>query len=168
MFLFQWVWTLLEISSVSHIPSTLRLLKSSNVTREMWTRLCMGLRWAEESGSDMAPGFSPLSPSLRLLLSFGACVEMSRKNVKMEDKMKTIIWSTNLILGWFCFIRHCGWVPYLKIIALCTCDFSRVSGCVWADIYVCLEILPTAEVCSSWSGMKTVLGRESEHSVEYI
>ena len=42
-------------------------------------------------------------------------------------------------------------ILFLTEKCLCVCVY--VSVC--ADIYACLEILPTVEVCGGWSGMKT-------------
>lgn len=50
----------------------------------------------------MAAGVLPVAVEIVVsepFAPFPSCVEMSRKNVKIEDKMKITIWSTNFILG---------------------------------------------------------------------
>lgn len=50
----------------------------------------------------MAAGILPVAVETiirKAFAPFDSCVEMSRKNVKIEDKMKITIWSTNFILG---------------------------------------------------------------------
>lgn len=50
----------------------------------------------------MAAGALPIAVEIivsKAFAPFDSCVETSRKNVKIEDKMKITIWSTNFILG---------------------------------------------------------------------